>query len=201
MVLDVESNTVLLRGLADIMSRDDFLHFCMANKDLRIERDESGNVLIKAPVTSDTGRFEADLVFYLSSWNKEKGDPGVVFSPSTGFTLPDSSMRSPDAAWIAASRWQSLPKEERQRFAALPPDFIAEIRSPSDSLVKLKAKMTKWIDNGVKLAWLIDPGAQNAWVYRANGEIELVEGVDAVLTGEELLPGLEVPLSLFAPEA
>ncbi len=186
--------------MADKLSEEEFFTFCSDNKDLRIERDEHGNILIMAPVASETGRYKADLVIMPGIWNKEKGDPGVVFGPFTGFTLPDGSIRSPDAAWIVRERWQALHTEERRRFALLAPDFVAEIRSPSDNLTDLKDKLDKWIGNGVQLAWPIDPEAQNAWIYRTNGEVELVEGPGGVLTGEGLLPGLEVPLATFSDQ-
>lgn len=44
---------------------------------------------------------------------------------------------------------------------------MVEIRSQSDRLHKLQAKMTDaWMANGVRLAWLIDPYEEKACVYR-----------------------------------
>lgn len=69
-----------------------------------------------------------------------------------------------------------------------------EVRSKSDSLAKLKKKLTHvWMANGVQLAWLIDQRSQKA-VYRSGLPVEVVPNFDAALSGEPLLPGFELDL-------
>ena len=82
-------------------------------------------------------------------------------------TLPDDSMRSPDAAWVSSSRLDPLMDEEGDRFAPLCPEFVVELRSASDLLPDVAAKMEQWMANGAKLAWLIDPQLKRVTVYRA----------------------------------
>ncbi len=70
-----------------------------------------------------------------------------------------------------------------------------EVRSQTDSLAKLKRKMTEaWMDNGVQVAWLIDPIREKAWVYRQGGVKEEYANFDAVLEVGELMPGFELNL-------
>ena len=123
----------------------------------------------------------------------------MVFSPSTGFDLPDGSTRSPDIAWIGPEKLHELSAEALENeFFSLVPDFVAELRSKSDALPRLQAKMTEaWIANGVRLAWLIDPYEEKAWIYRQDGSVEVVEGFDKKLSGEDLLPGFELALGEF----
>ena len=83
----------------------------------------------------------------LHIWNR-KLKTGIVFEASAGFFLPDSSMKSPNAAWLSYERWNALEPEQRTGFAYLAPDFIIELASPSDSIVQLKIR---W-KNGVIMA-------------------------------------------------
>ncbi len=125
---------------------------------------------------------------------------GLVADSSTGFNLPDGSMRSPDASWISLELWQTVPEEAKSKFPPICPEFVVELRSDSDSdsLNELREKMQRtWIANGAKLAWLIDPQNQQTFIYRANGSIEIVEGFDKMLSGENVLEGFEFDLKLL----
>lgn len=174
-----------------------FYDFCAKNPDMQIEQDAAGNIIVMAPVSLDSGNFEGEFLLELGNWNRSTG-LGKIYSSSTLFVLPNGEKRMPDAAWITAEKVNALPVQARRQFAHLVPDFVAEIRSPSDVLTDLQAKMRdSWIANGVRLAWLIDPEAGCAWVYRADGSVQTVEGFDGFLSGEDVLAGFALPLKLF----
>ena len=186
-----------IHGLTGPLSNSDFEALCASNPDLRIEQDPNGNISIMAPVSYDSGNQESEVMIDLGIWNR-RTRLGKTFSPSTAFLLPDGSKRMPDAAWISLEKHQSLAPEQRKKFAAVTPDFIVEVRSPSDDLELLREKMTgAWIANGVRLAWLLDPVEQKAWIYRANGSIDVVEGLTQSLSGEDVLPGFEFDLRVL----
>ena len=73
----------------------------------------------------------------------------------------------------------------------LAPDFVVEIRSPSDRLRDQQDKMRIWMHYGVRLGWLIDLDSRNVWVYYPDAEPQLLEQ-PATLLGEDVLVGLEV---------
>ncbi len=133
------------------MSDEDLIRFCAANDIARIEREVDGEILVMSPAGNRTGRRNAAIVGALVAWAEQDGR-GYVFDSSTGFTLPDGSLRSPDAAWIEAARWDALSEADKNRFSPICPDFIIELRSPSDDLAGLEVKMEQWIANGVRLA-------------------------------------------------
>lgn len=168
-----------------------FFALCQANRELRLERDADGNIILMPPTGSETGRYNADLLGELWGWNR-KTKLGYVFDSSTGFTLPDSSVRSPDVSWIRNDRWEELPEVKREKFAPICPDFVIEIRSKIDSIQGLKAKMEEYRTNGCQLGWLIDRIDQQVYVYRQNGSIEIRSEKKTVLSGEAILPGLGV---------
>ena len=126
-------------------------------------------------------------------WN-ELQNLGVVTGSDGGFILPDTSMRAPDVAWVQQERWESLSSEQQDKFAPLCPDFVIELKSPSDRLAALQAKMQDWIANGCQLAWLVDPGAEHVYIYRADGTTDVVAGFDGIVSGEEVLPGFVLKL-------
>jgi Uma2 family endonuclease len=99
----------------------------------------------------------------LGNWTVEHG--GFHFSSNGGFNLPDSSMRSPDAAWISDARYKAVARADRKRFAPGSPQFLIEILSESDSRSALEAKMQMWIANGAELAWMVDPYSRTLSIY------------------------------------
>ena len=179
------------------MSDEEFDEFCFANRDLRIEQDTYGNIIIMPPSSYESGLHEVDPIIDLGLWNRHT-KLGKVFSPSTLFKLPDGSKRMPDAAWVSLEKHNGLSEKERKSFAHIVPDFVIEVRSPSDRLKTLQAKMQDaWIANGVRLAWLIDPETQQAWIYRADGSELHIRDFQQVLSGEDLLPGFEFDLKVL----
>jgi Uma2 family endonuclease len=71
----------------------------------------------------------------------------------------------------------------RERFWHICPDFVVEIRSSTDKLPVLRAKMDEWIQNGAQLGWLIDPERRIIEIYRPGTEVSIVTPIHT-LTGE-----------------
>jgi Uma2 family endonuclease len=175
------------------MSDEDLMRFCAANDITRVERDVNGEILVMSPAGNRTGRRNAAIVGALSTWAQKDGR-GYVFDSSTGFTLPDGSMRSPDAAWILAARWDAMSESEKNRFSPICPDFIIELRSLSDNLSDLEAKMEKWITNGVQVAWLVDPERQVVAIYRPDHQPEAHHHLASV-QGSGIVAGFELVMT------
>ena len=178
------------------MTDKEFIRFCSDNPDLRIERDKDRNIIIMAAAFSITGIYEGIVYRAVANWNAAHSN-GWVFSASAGFTLPNGAVRSPDTSWLSNEKWQKLTKAEKNSFAPVCPEFIVEIRSETDRLKDLKAKMEEWMENGVQLGWLIDPGKEKAWIYRADSCITEVIGFNQSLSGEGILPAFTFELSLL----
>jgi Uma2 family endonuclease len=174
------------------LTEKQFFELCQKNRDYRFERTATGELLIMPPAGSDTGRRNADITFQLQAWNRQS-NLGVVFDSSAGFKLPNGSDRSPDASWVKRERWEALTPEQQETFAPLSPDFVVELRSPSDSLKALQTKMHEYMDNGVRLGWLIDRKNQRVEIYRQGQEVEIVSS-PATLSGEDVLPGFVLDL-------
>jgi Uma2 family endonuclease len=124
----------------------------------------------------------------LVKWVEEQGGSGIPFDSSTGFRLPNGANCSPDASWVSQKRWQILTPQQRKGFVPLCPDFVVELRSESDSLPQLQAKMWEYINNGARLGWLIDPQNRRVEIYRPETDVEVWENPTS-LSGEDVLPG------------
>ena len=190
--------TFQLKGnLSDAMSDKEFFDFCQQNELFRIERDENKQIIIMAPTNANTGIQNTNLLVELANWNK-RTKLGVCFDSSTGFSLPDGSVRSPDISWLAKEKWDQLSDREKNKFPHVCPDFIIELKSKSDNLKFLTGKMHKWIENGCQLAWLINPDNKTVFIFRKkNGDVEKIKGFNNILSGEDVLPGFKLNLELL----
>jgi Uma2 family endonuclease len=169
------------------MSADEFFELCQLNRDLRLERTKEGDLVIMPPVGGQGGRRNFVLTGQFSAWVEADGT-GIGFDSSTGFTLPNGACRSPDLAWVRRARWEGLSENERERFPPLCPDFVVELRSRTDRLETLHAKMEEYLANGAQLGWLIDPLSRTVWVYRPGVPVERLDD-PATVSGGPLLPG------------
>lgn len=169
---------------------EDLLRFCAANEGLRVERDPNGELIVMSPAGSQSSGRNMDISTDLNIWARSDGR-GKAFDSSGGFTLPDGSMRSPDAAWILLSRWNGLTPEQQRRFAPICPDFVLELRSPTDNLSELEAKMGHWIANGVQLGWLIDPETRTVTIYSQDSAPEEHQDPTSV-QGRGIIAGFEL---------
>ncbi len=156
------------------------------NPDSQLERNADGTLVIMPPTGEISGNREAKAGAYLVSW-LESQDLGEVFDPSTGFKA-NTAIKLSDAAFVARGRLAEDWDEQEDRFLNLAPDFAIEIRSKTDSLETLQAKMREYIDNGVRLGWLLDRQNQQAWVYRADGSVTQYLAT-AVLNSDDVVLG------------
>ena len=184
--------TTLTLQIPPQLTKRRFVQLCRANPELRLERSARGELILMSPTGSETGVRNTHLTGQLWWWNEQTGS-GKVFDSSTGFHLPNGADRSPDAAWVSRERWAALSRLQRRGFAPLCPDFVVELRSPSDDLAPLQAKMEEYLANGARLGWLIDTKARRVAVYRLGQEPEIREAPEC-LTGEEVLPGFVLRL-------
>jgi Uma2 family endonuclease len=177
------------------LSDEQFYRLCRANEHWKLERTPEGELIIMSPVGGVSGNREADFMIDLGNWNRQN-QAGKVFSSSTIFRLPNGGDRSPDAAWVSLEKWNSLSLEEQERFPPICPDFIIELRSRTDRLEPLQAKMQEYLNSGLRLGWLINPQDQMVEIYRPQKDVEVVL-LPAIVSGEDVLVGFELDLSRF----
>ena len=175
------------------VSEEEFERFAVANRDLRLERTQDGEMIVMPPTGGETGNLNLKIATQLLIWS-EQTQLGLAFDSSTGFKLPKGATRSPDASWVSNAKWDALTPEQKKKFPPLCPEFIIELRSPSDNLKTLQDKMLEYLANGLELGWLIDPTNKKVEIYRAGQNKEILDN-PTTITGENLLPGFNLNLS------
>jgi Uma2 family endonuclease len=174
------------------LTEEQFFELCQLNSELLIERSSAGEMIIMAPAGWETGERELEIARQLGNWAKADGS-GAATSSATGYRLPNGAVRAPDAAWILRSRLVRVSAEQRQRFLPLCPDFVLELRSPTDRLQDLQAKMQEYLANGARLGWLLDPEARHVYAYRPDAPVERLDQPETV-SGDPVLPGFVLDL-------
>jgi Uma2 family endonuclease len=174
------------------LTDEQFYRLCQDNEDLRLELTAEGELIIMAPTGGTTGSRNATITARLTVWAENDG-AGLCFDSSTMFCLPNGAKWSPDAAWLRRERWEGLTDEQRESFVPLCPDFVLELRSATDSLTFLQAKMQEYIDNGAHLGLFIDSGSKAVHFYRPNQPVECLDNPEAI-SGEPILPGFVLSL-------
>ena len=169
------------------VTHEQFKKLASANRDLRLERTEEGELIIKPLFGGEAGAKNANITAQLWIWNRQT-KLGIAFNSSTGFNLPNGANRSPDASWVKLERWEALTEEEKKGFAPICPDFVVELRSASDNMKPLREKMQEYIENAAKLGWLIDRKNRKVEIYRQGFDVEILDN-PASLSGEDILPG------------
>ena len=191
-------STFKIQADRTLITDAEFEKICRENSDRKFERTAQGELVIMSLTGGETGRRNIKLSARLEVWS-DAAQLGVAFDSSTGFRLPNGAIRSPDAAWVSQSRWDALTPEQRKKWVPLCPDFVVELKSPSDDIVDLQTKMLEYQENGLKLGWLIDPDRQIIEVYEADRPVELLNNpeeisADGIMSGFVLkLAGILTP--------
>jgi Uma2 family endonuclease len=177
------------------MNDEEFFRFCQLNPELRIERTSGGDIIVISPTGGKTGRRNARLIAAFVNWAEKEGS-GQFFDSSTEFILPNGAGRAPDLSWIRNERWFALTDKQQEQFPPLCPNFVVELRSPTDRLETLRTKMKEYAANGAELGWLIDPRERKVHIFRPGLDPEVLDNPQQV-SGEPLLKGFVLDVQVL----
>ena len=179
-----------LISLTESVTPEQFERLCQEYSDLRLELTSTGELIVMPGTGFKTGVRNANLTRQLGTWAIKDGS-GVCCDSSTIFALPNGARRSPDASWVKGDKLDNLSERQQEGFAPICPDFVVELRSPSDRLATLHDKMLEYIANGASLGWLIDPLRRRVYVYKPDEELVILESPE-IVCGDPLLRGFEL---------
>ena len=175
-----------------------FFELCDLNPGLRFEIDERGRLSITDGAGLRSSSRALRIGGQVDAWALAGGG-GSVTGAGGFYHLDEHALRAPDAAWVSAER-AALMESDDEGIPHLCPDFVVEIRSPSDRLSDQQTRLELWLEHGVRLGWLIDPFGGAAYIYRPGQPLEALTRPDT-LSGETVLPGLVVDLTSVWPKA
>lgn len=152
-----------------------------------------GEIIIMAPSGMESEEVSSRFLIKLGAWVDEK-NLGRTLGSSAIFDLPNGDRRVPDVSFIKAENLAQAPKQP----AEVVPDLIVEVKSPSDSLQKLREKIASFLTQGSLVGILVDPDTKKVEVFRLNLEPEILMDGDT-LTIPELFPDWSLSItSLWA---
>ena len=166
-----------------------FEGFAERNKDSvgDFEITAKGELKIMPPTGFPGEWYEAEMASAVLVWSHRFG--GKAGGATARFVLPDGSRLGPDAYWISRARWNSLPAEARTPpFAAVVPEFMVEIVSPSNRGSELQEKVRRYLEGGARLIWVIYPTDRTVVIHRPGSAPEILREPD-MLGGGHVLPG------------
>jgi Uma2 family endonuclease len=156
------------------LSDDQFYLLCRRHPDIHFERSATGELIIMSPTGGISGQRNFSLTGQLWNWINSHSNLGVGFDSSTCFKLPNGADRAPDVSWVQIDRWNALTDEQKEKFPPIAPDFVIELRSKTDDLAPLQAKLLEYINNGVRLGLLINPKDKQVEIYQS-GKIVVLD--------------------------
>jgi Uma2 family endonuclease len=149
------------------------------------------------------GRLFFELALYL------KTHPlGHVFSEAP-FVLTAGSnwvtgSRVPDLTFVRAERLAQLAQDDPEwesKPLVLVPDLVVEIVSPTDRIPDVNKKVIRYLEDGVRVAWLIEPEGQTVTIYTQGSKQFTLLNAEDTLSGGDVIPGFEMPIvKLFGSE-
>ena len=174
------------------MTDEEFLAFCAEHPDLSFEMTADGELIVMPLTGLLTGARNMRISARLSIWAEQDGR-GIATDSSTGFVLPNGARRAPDSAWTAKTEIRKHIPQNPEGLWHLTPAFVIGLRSPTDRLRTLRAKMQEYMDNGAQLGWLIDPETHAVEIYRPGRDLERLENIESV-KGEGPVKGFVLDL-------
>ncbi|QEQ01098.1 Uma2 family endonuclease [Thermosynechococcus sp. CL-1] len=190
----VDSSPLLLnvRNATVQVTPEQFDQLCRDNPDLRLELTKAGELIVMPPTGGQTGAQNFELIVEVGLWNRQT-QLGRAFDSSTGydFTALGGGKLSPDVSWIASPRLEGV---DLTGFIPIVPDFVAELRSPSDAIDRLRAKMQEYRRLGVRLGLLINSQDRQVELYRPQEDVVVLDAPQ-VVDCSEVMPGFLLPMA------
>lgn len=149
-----------------------------------------GRLVEVTPAREDHGRIETRLLTYLSYYVFEH-ELGDTYGADTCFQIGEDAL-SPDGSFVAKGRIET--SERGAVIIGVVPDLVFEVKSPTETLPKLKNKVEKYLNAGVQLVWVVYPLREEIEVYQKNSPKSHLLHIGEILDGGQVLPDFSVEL-------
>ena len=164
-----------------------------AHPDYRMELI-AGQVQVMSPSGYEADEVSIELARQLANWVRPRR-LGRVTGSSAGFILPNTDTRAPDVSFVRAERLRQSPRS----FAELTPDLMVAVKSPTDSLKKLRQKVQSFLSLGTQIGIVVNPEAHTVEVYCSEEDTPQVLSDGDQLMLPELLPGWNLAIADLWP--
>ena len=181
------------------ITEDYLLELQARHEGIWCESTAQGEIIISGASDPPTSAGEGELFGQVRDTAFAR-PPGTARPTSGGFNIEGWGFKLPDISWISREREQAARQTGKVIRSYLPvaPEFVIEVRSPSDRLSVVKEKMVGWTTHGVLLGLLVDPQRRNVHIYRDGEEQQVLRNPDAVSCEPEM-PGLVLDFTRVWP--
>ena len=153
-----------------------------------------GELVPVTPAGLTHGRIAIRVAVRLDAHIKQQLIAGAVYC-EVGFVLglrhDPQRLRGPDVAFLSQETLDRAGGEHAGFFHGRP-DLAVEIES-AERPKQLQQRIQDYLDAGTPLLWVIHSETHSVTVYHTDGSARLLRET-AVLEGEDVLPGLQIPL-------
>lgn len=160
-----------------------------------------GDLIQMPPAAYDYGIVADNLKYYLDA-HIRRHRLGRTTAAGTGFALTFNTVLVPDGGFVSAQRdaqaREQAPLGQNPKYFPGAPDLAFKILSPLNATHEIARIIRLFRQYGTQLTWIVDPSMRRVTVYRQDGTQQVLTEADK-LSGESLLPGVEVEVSsIFA---
>jgi Uma2 family endonuclease len=113
----------------------------------------------------------------------------VEFIVEAGCEVGEIDTYQPDVSVLRASRLST-----QGRILEAAPELAIEVVSPSNTAVRMKRKVSTYLQNGAQSVWIVHPEDQSVVVHASDSVREL-KGDQPI--DDPLLPGFSTPVAAF----
>jgi Uma2 family endonuclease len=153
------------------LTDEELMAFAEQAQGCQVEWFGKERMLVVSPTGWNSGIASGLLFAQVLRWSREKRN-GRACGPDIGFRLADGSILSPDVAWVSKLQLEAVQREDQDGFLPLCPEFIIEVKSPSDTLGYLRKKCRRWLSAGARAVLLVDPEKRSSELLLPDGTHE-----------------------------
>lgn len=151
--------------------------------------------LVEKHVSTISNLIAGQLIFRLNA----------TYPPVIAYVLPEQPTycfgdpthgRRPDVSLVWAPRLAGTDPDDE---LYIPPDFVAEVVSPTNRYNEIRGRVNEFLRAGVPLVWVVEPEFRSIQAYRGEGSVALYPA-HATIANEPALPGFSLLVGdLFPP--
>ena len=161
-----------------------------------------GKFVPVTPQVAGSGHLGGEFFFHLKRYVDEHNLGEVFIETPFVLTLDRSrwatGSRVPDVMFYSAAHFKQI-TEDYPDWESIPlvgpPDFVAEIVSPTDSFTEITEKVARYLDDGVALVWVMDRAQKLIQVHSAGSKQITSYHRDDTVSADPVIPGYELQLN------
>ena len=154
-----------------------------------------GGRLVEKQVSTISNLVAGELIFRLKSHFPSSQAYVLPEQPTYCFADSPNHGRRPDVSLVWTPRLAGADLDDE---LYIPPDFVAEVVSPTNRYNEIRGRVNEFLGAGVPLVWVVEPEFRSVQAYRGDGSVALYPA-QATIANEPALPGFSLVVGDLFP--